>query len=346
MGLSEVKILGDDGSSLRVGGYGVVFHGQDVVGDTFLPTTDLWLDKITATPPVLFDHGGDPQLKRAVVGRVEKTQPDDIGLWIEAKITANAKYRAAISRLVKEGVLGWSSGAVGHLVDRAKNGVLNSWAIAEFSLTPTPAEPRTLGVRQLKSLATFEPALTSVAKAIEGSLEDRIEDICEAASELLGGYCSVVATYDTYAIVSTNGMGDTAFWRIPYTIGPTGDPVLGDPQRQDMTFAPAAKGGPPLESQEQPQLRGAAAKIAEVAAEMHRIALDAEEDTAAMERLGTDTKDAHRFYSGRLAALVKARDDLTHLIEWAQSIDEGEDGIRRVNFHKHRLALIELEASA
>jgi hypothetical protein len=164
----EVKILADDGDSLTVAGYGVVFGGRDLQGDTFTRDTDLWLDKLSANPPVLFDHGQDDSLKRSVVGRVTSTRLDDVGVWITAKLTANKRYLDAIRELVEKGVLGWSSGAVGHLVERAKGGKLLSWAIAEFSLTPTPAEPRTLGVQMVKALAEFDPDLGRALDLTDG----------------------------------------------------------------------------------------------------------------------------------------------------------------------------------
>ena len=43
-------------------------------------------------------------------------------------------------------VLGWSSGAASHLVERqnvGKSAMITFWQLAEASLTPTPAEPRT-----------------------------------------------------------------------------------------------------------------------------------------------------------------------------------------------------------
>jgi hypothetical protein len=45
--------------------------------------------------------------------------------------------------------------------------------------------------------------------------------------------------------------------------------------------------------------------------------------------------------------LVKAESaKLLHQVDWTTAIREGEDGLRRVNYYKHRLALINLEASA
>lgn len=168
----QVKILSSDAGGFRVGGYGIVWGGQDVVGDYFDKSTDFWFDRLTQTPMVLYQHGGDGMVKRAVVGQVVAKRVDDTGLWIEAQITAAKKYADAIRALVEKGILGWSSGAVSYLVDRVKSGDrqrITSWPIAEFSLTPTPAEPRTLGVGMLKSLADLDAGLA-------GLLADDLED--------------------------------------------------------------------------------------------------------------------------------------------------------------------------
>lgn len=64
--------------------------------------------------------------------------------------------------LLKAGTLGYSSGALAHLVERVTgNGatVIKSWPIGEFSLTPTPAEPRTLGVAEIRSLVELADEL-------------------------------------------------------------------------------------------------------------------------------------------------------------------------------------------
>lgn len=180
---TEVKIVSDSNESLKVAGYLVVYGGRDIVGDSFGPDTDFWLDKVGQNPMVLYQHGQDPVLKRAVVGRVTTTRQDDIGLWVEAQISASKQYSDAIRQLVKEGLLGWSSGSVPHLVQRVKGTQpgtmkITSWPIVEASLTPTPAEPRTIGVRELKSLAALEPALSVVLNADSDSeVEDARMDI-------------------------------------------------------------------------------------------------------------------------------------------------------------------------
>ena len=65
---------------VKLGGYGVVFGGKDLQGETFESDTDYWLDKLTRTPPTLYQHGKDKRAKKVVLGKGAISDPDDIGL--------------------------------------------------------------------------------------------------------------------------------------------------------------------------------------------------------------------------------------------------------------------------
>lgn len=153
-----LQIKSIDDKQMTVAGYGVVFGGEDLEGDTFTKDTDFWFDRITDSPMVMYDHGQDGEIKRTVIGRVGNKRIDNVGLWVESQIEKSNSYFEAIHELVDSGRLGYSSGAVSHLVERTSDRKIVSWPIVEFSLTATPAEPRTLGVEALKSLAETEPA--------------------------------------------------------------------------------------------------------------------------------------------------------------------------------------------
>jgi len=141
----HIKSISDD--SFTVEGYGVIYGGKDLEGDTFTKDTDFMLD-VVPEPVVLYDHA---QEIKSVLGKVTKIDKRDAGLWMEAQISRSKQYAEKILELVKSGRLGYSSGSVSHLVERLK-GNIKRWAIYEVSLTPTPAEPRTIGVSQLKAL--------------------------------------------------------------------------------------------------------------------------------------------------------------------------------------------------
>lgn len=124
-----------------IGGYAVAFTGpedKDLQGEYFTPDTDLWLTHYPAVP-VLYNHGQDPQMGARVIGIAHPVRKDEHGVWYEAQLTERDAYEQAVLRLVRDGVLGYSTGSLPHLVQRASDGKLESWPIAELTLTPTPA---------------------------------------------------------------------------------------------------------------------------------------------------------------------------------------------------------------
>lgn len=156
--IHAVKALGETDTHYLVGGYGVVWGGKDLTGDTFTKDTDLWLDKLSPTPPLMYHHGLDATIKRVVLGNVVTTKADDTGLWVESQIVKAQQYAKGVIALVNKGMLGYSIGSAKHLVEKM-GGILKAWPMVELSLSPTPCEPRTLGVRALRSIAEYEPAV-------------------------------------------------------------------------------------------------------------------------------------------------------------------------------------------
>lgn len=176
-----VKSMTED--KVVVGGYGILFGGtedRDLEGDYFAKDTDFWIDKIAGAKPVLYEHGMHPVVKSAVLGSTLEFKADDIGLYVEAELDRHNKYIDTVLELADKGVLGWSSGAVSHLVQRAKDGLLKSWPIAEMTLTVSPAEPRLLGVHELRSL--FEAGIN--VPFPEGPDEATDEDEWELVEEI------------------------------------------------------------------------------------------------------------------------------------------------------------------
>src|SRR4030095_10404050 len=88
----------------------------------------------------------------------KSVEPDEYGLWVEAELDRHKAYVDFVLQLVERGALGWSSGSVGHLTRRNGKSI-TQWPIIEVSLTPTPAEPRTLGVEIIKSFSASYPEL-------------------------------------------------------------------------------------------------------------------------------------------------------------------------------------------
>lgn len=154
----------------KVGGYLVRFSGPkdpDLYGDYFTKSTDYGIFKEL---PVYFQHGGDSVLKNRRIG-VGEIKEDDTGLWFEAQLEKRDEYEAMISQLIDMGRLGYSSGAVGHLVSRkeAPNGTfeITSWPIGEGSIVLNPAEPRNgvMPIKEFLKMVSDEGSEASKAKA-------------------------------------------------------------------------------------------------------------------------------------------------------------------------------------
>lgn len=157
--LTAVKFLDEEGG--RIGGYLVVWGSpaqRDLEGEYFTPQTELALDWYERRP-VLYHHGLDGTLKASLIGVIDSLKADDVGLWAEAQLDMRQRYIQAVQRLVKRGILNWSSGSLTHLAEIAKDGQIKRWPIVEGSLTPTPAEPRQTNVRALKAVEGLETVI-------------------------------------------------------------------------------------------------------------------------------------------------------------------------------------------
>ena len=103
------RVTKSSDTHFTLGGYGVVFGGVDLTGETFTKDTDFWLDRLSPTPPVLYQHGQDRTVKKRVLSRGTVT-PDDIGLWVETQIALSDQYADGLRKLADAGRLGYSSG--------------------------------------------------------------------------------------------------------------------------------------------------------------------------------------------------------------------------------------------
>lgn len=177
MEFAELKFR-DDGTPV-VAGYGVVFGGRDLEGDQFTAETKFGA---LADLPVFYDHA--QQNVKALdneIGRVVSVKADEKGLWFEAELDKAHEYAADVIELVRRGVMGLSTGAVSHLVRRDESKTIKRWPVAELSLTVTPAEPRTLGITQIKATSGSEAAAEGAAEAETQSAPDQPEAPVAAA---------------------------------------------------------------------------------------------------------------------------------------------------------------------
>jgi HK97 family phage major capsid protein len=151
---TTVKVLVKTDEVAVVGGMGVVFGGKDLYGETFTAETDFMLDFVPHKP-VLYEHALKSEVTH-VIGNVTKVESRPDGLWVEAELDRHKAYVKEVLALVERGALGWSSGTVPQLM-AMEGAFVRRWPVVEFSLTPTPAEPRTLGVETIRALIESDP---------------------------------------------------------------------------------------------------------------------------------------------------------------------------------------------
>lgn len=166
----SVKILSQTDDKAVLGGYGVVFGGRDLEGETFTKDTDFMLD-LVPQKPVFYDHTMNTKVNNRL-GTVSSITEDEIGLFVQSEIDKHADYADAVLKLVEKGVLGYSSGAVSHLA-RYENKTIKTWPMVEVSLTATPAEPRTVGIERIKQLAATDGSLKAL---IPEDAQDSIDE--------------------------------------------------------------------------------------------------------------------------------------------------------------------------
>lgn len=212
-----VKALGNG----KVGGYLVRHSGEadpDLTADFFDAKTEIHAPDAL---PVLYQHGFDERMGKKVLGRA-KTGRDDVGMWIEAQLDMRDEYEKAIYALAEKGKLGWSSGALSHLVEREPAGKamhIKTWFIGEASLTPTPAEPRN-SVVPLKSI-TLKAAMpgaepeSEVSNAAQPAKENFEMELNEFKTLLEDSNKALVATIEEKATAAAKAAVTEALDALP-----------------------------------------------------------------------------------------------------------------------------------
>jgi HK97 family phage major capsid protein len=178
---SGVKAVGD----YVVRGRGIVYGGKDLTGDIFTKSTDLGDTRSFVGTPVYYDHGLGSI--RGQIGTVKAWTPAGDGIDVEIELDKRLDYIDDVMKLVKSGALGLSTGALSHLVVR-QAGELKRWVVGEISLTPTPAEPRTLTEVKAtqdgtvrNAAATLSPSDTTSTNNTKGTTVENINQIVQDA---------------------------------------------------------------------------------------------------------------------------------------------------------------------
>ena len=158
----------------------------DLEGDYFTPQTDYGFPvaKGQRVPlNVYYHHGMDSQVGKKSIG-TGFIKMDDTGLWYEAQLDMADEYGSMIAKLCKQGKMGFSSGAAGHLVERKSMGgaaEITRWPIAEASITPTPAEYRN-SVKTLKEYYGMEPMMDMEEEMVMAPMPE--QSAAEYAAEI------------------------------------------------------------------------------------------------------------------------------------------------------------------
>jgi hypothetical protein len=120
--------------------FGGPLKGKDLDGEYFSKRTDIKPDWFPERP-VVFHHGKDDALKDETLGIEDELKLEADGWWATVWLDRSNRYWDRVSRLLEQGRLYGSSGALGHMIRRAKDGELLVWPHIEQTLTPTPANP-------------------------------------------------------------------------------------------------------------------------------------------------------------------------------------------------------------
>lgn len=158
MAARAVKFV--DGSDNIIEGlampFGGPFAGKDLHGEDFGPDTDFVLELFPEGRPILYDHGLNKGTKVTVQGRQTDFEARDEGIWARGELDRSAKYHATVKKMLEQGKLFFSSGAIPHLAKSTSTGHITRWPVMELSLTPTPAHPGAHAGYAVKSVELFE----------------------------------------------------------------------------------------------------------------------------------------------------------------------------------------------
>jgi hypothetical protein len=141
-----IKALGKN----RIGGYGILWGDEerlDLHGEFFTEqTTDVKaIFDAMGVIPFIVHHAGDDKVKSFVIGPVDVMEPDDIGLWYEAKVKEFEAYRRYVEPFLKDNKMFSSSGTLPAAKRVNKDtGEITRWPVAEMTGTWLPAEYRML----------------------------------------------------------------------------------------------------------------------------------------------------------------------------------------------------------
>lgn len=134
--------------------FGGHLSGKDADGEYFSSKTETGLEDIGRIG-LFWHHARDGVMRR--IGYAENWRKAADGWWCSA-VVDDVQLGDTIKRMAEAGSLFASSGAIGHLVQRGKDGHLTRWLVGELSLTGNPSNR--LAVAQLAP--TVAPELVAM----------------------------------------------------------------------------------------------------------------------------------------------------------------------------------------
>ena len=114
--------------------------GKDADGEYFSPRTDVKPDWFRERP-VLWHHGKDEVIEDDSLGTEDDLKRVADGWWATVWLDRSNRYWDRVNTLLAAGKVYGSSGALGHLVQKARDGEILVWPHIEQTLTPTPSNP-------------------------------------------------------------------------------------------------------------------------------------------------------------------------------------------------------------
>lgn len=112
----------------------------DSDGEYFAADTRFHADKF-ALPPAVYYHGyeqkGQPSGSPAYIGKAVSREVRGDGVWYRVVLDRTSEYAKRVWEAAKQGAAFASSGSVGHLVRKARDGKILEWPVAELSIFDT-----------------------------------------------------------------------------------------------------------------------------------------------------------------------------------------------------------------
>ncbi len=164
--------------------FGGPFKGRDLDGEYFSARTDPKPDWFRDRP-VIFHHGGDTELKDAIVGTEEPIEKERDGWWADMWLDQQSRYFDRIEGMLEKGRLYGSSGSMPHLVKKASDGEILVWPHVEQTLTFTPINPFAR-ITAAKAVGDFQSAGIELDPTLR-AVFSHLEDVADLKADLSAG---------------------------------------------------------------------------------------------------------------------------------------------------------------